>query len=136
MQFAFIKCQVDDYQNLLKLSFRPLGFTSIKVFLRKKRSRTSFLVSFCAWFLKKNNSVAIVFYLIKSHCLFVFISRDIEQCVYCNCLLTSNHSQGILRLALDSMWNCALREELNFCFSKVFASINKIKIWQGDWVLG
>ena len=31
-QFVFITCQVEDYQNVLKLSYRPLAFTSDKAF--------------------------------------------------------------------------------------------------------
>ena len=42
MQFVFIICQVEGYRNILKLSFRPLVFTSFKLFLKnKKRSGTS-----------------------------------------------------------------------------------------------
>ena len=49
-----IVCQVEDYRKLLKLSCRPLAFTSNKAFLKKKkRSETSFSVSFSAWFLRK-----------------------------------------------------------------------------------
>ena len=32
----FITCQVEDYQNMLTLSCRPLAFTSYKGFLKKK----------------------------------------------------------------------------------------------------
>ena len=32
MQFDFIVCQVEDYRNVLKLSSRPLVFTSHKAF--------------------------------------------------------------------------------------------------------
>ena len=49
--FCFIVCQVQDYQNILKLSFRPLAFTSYKAFLKKQRevwSVTSLLASFSA----------------------------------------------------------------------------------------
>ena len=42
MQSAFIVYQVEDYGNTLKLSCRPLAFTSYKAFLKnKKRSGTS-----------------------------------------------------------------------------------------------
>ena len=32
MQFVFIVCQVDGYQNILRLSYRPLALTSNKAF--------------------------------------------------------------------------------------------------------
>ena len=37
MQLLFVKCQVEDYQNILKLSFRPLAFTSYKAVLKSKQ---------------------------------------------------------------------------------------------------
>ena len=78
-----------DYWMWLKLSCRPFAFTSYKAFLKNnKRSDTSLLVSFSAWFFKKNVSVAIFYYLTKVQCLVVFVSWDIGQYVYCNCLLT------------------------------------------------
>ena len=47
MQFVYIVFQVERYQNILKLSCRPLAFTSYKAFLKnKKRSRTSLPASF------------------------------------------------------------------------------------------
>ena len=54
-QFVYIVCQVEGSRNILKLSCRPLTFTSSKAFLKsKKRSGTSISASFCAWFFKKN----------------------------------------------------------------------------------
>ena len=88
IQFVFIVCQVDSYQNTLKLRFRSLGFASYKVFLRnKRRSKTSLPSSFFAWFLKKNMSLVTFYKLTKFHCLIAFTSWDIGQYVYCNCLL-------------------------------------------------
>ena len=47
MQFVFAVCKVEGYQNILKLSCRPLAFTSYKAFLEnKKRFGTSLLASF------------------------------------------------------------------------------------------
>ena len=41
-KFIFVVCQVEDYQNILKISCRQLAFTSYKSFLKnKKRSGTS-----------------------------------------------------------------------------------------------
>ena len=37
IQLVFIVCQVDDYQNILKLSCRPLAFTTYKAFLKKQK---------------------------------------------------------------------------------------------------
>ena len=45
--FVFIVWQVEDYRKWLKLSWRPLVFTSYKAFLKnKKRSGTSLPASF------------------------------------------------------------------------------------------
>ena len=42
IQFVLIVCQVEGYRNVLKLSCRPLAFTSHKPFLKnKKRSGTN-----------------------------------------------------------------------------------------------
>ena len=54
----------------------------------KKWSGTSLLASFSTWFLKKNISVVIFYYLTKFQCLVAFTSWDIGQYVYSNCLLT------------------------------------------------
>ena len=37
IQFVFIVCQVEDYRNTLKLSCRPLVFTSYKAFFKNKQ---------------------------------------------------------------------------------------------------
>ena len=88
--FVFIVCQVKDYPNWLKLSCRPLAFTSNKAFQKSnKRSGTILSASFSAWFLKKNISIVIFFYLTKFQCLVAFTSWDIGQYVYCNSLLTT-----------------------------------------------
>ena len=53
-QFMFIICQVEGYQNILKLSRKPLACTSYYIFLRNdKRSRTSLPASFSVKFLEK-----------------------------------------------------------------------------------
>ena len=82
---CFFVCQVEDYQNTLILSCTPLPFTSYKAFLENKmRSETSLTASFSAWVLNKNISLVIFYYLTRFHCLHVFSSCDIGQCVYCN----------------------------------------------------
>ena len=49
LKFVFIVCQVECYQSILKLSCRPLAFTSNKAFIKnKKRSRTILPASFSA----------------------------------------------------------------------------------------
>ena len=88
----------EDYRNWLKLNCRPPIFTSNKAFLKnKERSGTSFPASFSAWFLKKNISLVIFFYLTEFQCLVAFTSWDIGQYVYCNSLLT-----GLWR---NKFWN-------------------------------
>ena len=87
--YVLITCHVEDYRKWLKLSCRPFAFTSYKAILKnKKRSETSLPVSFSTWFLKKNISDAIFYYLTKFQCLVAFTSWDFGQYVYCNCLLT------------------------------------------------
>ena len=57
MQFAFVICQVEDYQNILKLSCIPLTFISNKAFIKsKKKSGTSLLASFSVLVLMRNIS--------------------------------------------------------------------------------
>ena len=62
-----------------------------------KGSRSSFSTTFYLWFLKKNVSCAIFYRLNKFHFLIAFTSWDIDQCMYCNCLLT--------RLWRNKLWN-------------------------------
>ena len=50
---VFMVCQVEDYQNILKLRCRPLSFTSYKAFLKNKRSGTSPCLIFCIIFWRK-----------------------------------------------------------------------------------
>ena len=81
MQFVFIVCQVEEYQNILKLCCRPLAFTSCKSFLKNKiRSWASLPASFSVLYV-------IFYYLAKFYCLVAFTSWDIGQYVYCNYLL-------------------------------------------------
>ena len=47
-EFVFIVCRFENYQNIFKLSCRPLAFTSYNVFLKKKRYGTSLPASFYA----------------------------------------------------------------------------------------
>ena len=97
-----IVCQVEDYQNILKLSSRPLAFTSFEVFVKsKKRSGTSFPASFSAWLLRKNIFLVTFYYLIKFHCLVAFTLWEIAQYVYCNCLLTRLWRHKFLKLTLS-----------------------------------
>ena len=49
MQLVFIVCQVEGYRTILKISCRPLVFTSYKAYSKnKKRSETSLPTSFSA----------------------------------------------------------------------------------------
>ena len=59
-QFVFIICQVERYQNILKLSFRPLAVPPYKAISKTKmRSGASLPASFSALFLNKNICLAI-----------------------------------------------------------------------------
>ena len=59
-QFVFIVCQVERYQNILKLSFRPLADPPYKAISKTKmRSGASLPASFSALFLNKNICLAI-----------------------------------------------------------------------------
>ena len=87
MELVFIEYQSEDYQNILKLGCSLLGFSSYKVFLKnKERSGISLPVSFSAWFLKKNVSLVMFYYLTKFHCLTAFTSWDIDKiCIVIVC---------------------------------------------------
>ena len=53
------------YQNTLRLSSKPLAISSYKAFLKnKQRSGICLPASISAWFLKKNISIVIFYYLI------------------------------------------------------------------------
>ena len=70
--------QVKVCQNILKLRCWPLSFTLSKAFLKNKnKSGTSLPTLFSAWFLSKNISHAISYWLTKSNCLIAFTSEDI-----------------------------------------------------------
>ena len=87
--WEYLWIQVEDCQNMLKLSCRPLAFISYKAFLKnKKRPGTSLLVLFSWWFLKKNISCLTFYYLTRFNWLVAFTSWDFVQYVYCNCLLS------------------------------------------------
>ena len=65
IHFVLIYVQIKGYLNILKLRCRPLAFTSYKAFLKnQKKSGTSFPVSFSAWFLKKNMSHVIFYFIV------------------------------------------------------------------------
>ena len=53
----FLLCvQAEYYQNMLKLRYWPLAFTSYKALFRTKRSGTTLPASFSTWFFKKKFS--------------------------------------------------------------------------------
>ena len=81
--------QVQGCQSISKLSCRSLTLTSYKAFLKKQKEiwKKSWY-SFSAWFLEKNNSVDVFYYLTKFQCLVAFTSWDIWQYEYCICFLT------------------------------------------------
>ena len=86
-----IVCQVEGYPNILKLNCKPLAFTSYKAFLKTKRGMgLVFFPHFLHDFWRK------IFFLLYS-VIWPNLIWDIEQCVYCNCLLT--------RLWRHKFWN-------------------------------
>ena len=91
-KFVFTVCQIEGYQNILKLSCRLLAFSSSKTFSKnKERSGTSIPISFLALLLKKIVSLVIFYKLLK------FI---IAQFVYYKCLLTRFVNQ-VFKLTLS-----------------------------------
>ena len=73
MQFVFIICQFDGYQNILKLSCRPLAFTLFKVFKKQKEvwNQSSCFI-FCMIFEEKYFSCYILLpdQILLSGCLY------------------------------------------------------------------
>ena len=80
-----IAIQKSKLYKTLEYWFRDM----LKVAFSEKRSGTSFSITFCVWFFKKNVSHVPFYYLTKFPCLIAFTSRDIGQYVYYICLLTS-----------------------------------------------
>ena len=73
IQFIFIVCQVEGYQNILKPSCTPLTFDSFKAFLEyKERPATSPPPSLSASFLKNNFFLVRFYQLTKFNCLLLF----------------------------------------------------------------
>ena len=89
IQFIFIVCQYEGYQNILKLNCSPLTFTSYKAFSKNKRGcGTSLSASiFCMIFEEKYFSCYILLtdQMSLSGCL--YFVRYWEY-MYFNCLLT------------------------------------------------
>ena len=76
------------YRNILKLSCRPLLLPHIKLLQKqKKKAETRLPASFSVWFLNKNISLVVFYYLTKFYFLVVFASWDIGQYAYYNSLL-------------------------------------------------
>ena len=63
----------------------------------RKGSGNTFSTTFCVWFFKKSFCHVIFYSLTKFHCLIVFNFWDIDQYMYCNCLLP--------RLWRHKLWN-------------------------------
>ena len=88
--FVFNVCEVEDYRKYFET------FTSYKVFSKdKKKPRTRLPAPFSAWFLKKNISLVVFYYLTKFHCLVAFTLLGIG--LFVDSLLTS--------LWCDKFWN-------------------------------
>ena len=72
IQFVFIDCQVEDYQRLLKLSWRPLSFAHIKLFLNEQTKKTIkclelvfLLPHFCMIF--KETNISLLYSITRSN---------------------------------------------------------------------
>ena len=87
LEFAFIICQVQGYQNILRLSCKPLAFATYEAFLKnKKKSRTSLSAAFSACFLRK---MFLLLYSINWPNFIALLSLLETRSVFvCNCLLT------------------------------------------------
>ena len=73
----FLLCvQAEYYQNMLKLRYWPLAFTSYKALFRTKRSGTTLPASFSTWFFKKKFSYVTFHEQAKFDCLIVFSYWD------------------------------------------------------------
>ena len=80
--FVFIVRQVEDCWNILTLSWKPLAFTSNKVFLNNKVGYgTSLPALFLTWFLKKK------IYRVMFYCL---TKLSLSGCLYLLCEILSN----------------------------------------------
>ena len=97
MQFGFIVCRVEGYQNILKLSCRRLGFTSYKTFLKNKKEvwNQSPCLDFCMIFDEEYFSCYILL-TEQFHCLVAFTSRDIGE--YCCFSAWPNSQDKILNI--------------------------------------
>ena len=76
--FFFNVCQVEGYQNILKLSCTSLAFTSYEAFLQnKKRSGTRLPVSFSKWYfscsilLTDQISLSVCLYFVRYRAIYV-----------------------------------------------------------------
>ena len=123
IQFVLILCWFEGYQNKVEPSCSSLAFTLNKAFLKNNKG-SGLPASFSAWFLKKNISLATFYWLTKFHCLVTFNSWDIEQFVYCVCLLTSLWHQKfriwhyLSSQAVFSTWSKSQSKNLNILRAK------------------
>ena len=86
---CFYCMPVEGYQNILKLSCRPLAFTLYKAFLKnKKRSGTILPVLLCACLLKKNIS-RVIFYNWPNFIVYLPLVREMlaNMCISIVCWL-------------------------------------------------
>ena len=77
MKFVFIECQVESYQNILKLNCRTIALNSYKAFLKNKNKKgtgTSLPASFSKKCPKKNVYLKCIHQLTKFHYLVDFTS--------------------------------------------------------------
>ena len=82
---------------------------------KKKRYWTIAPVLFSTWFLQKNISLVVFYWLTKCHCMVAFTSQDIGQYVYCNYFLTR-------------LWNMKFQINLIFLIKPFLLYDQKVKI--------
>ena len=69
----YVMLQIEGYQNILKLSWGPIVFTSYKAFLKKQKRdlKPVSVPYFLQWFLKKNVSLVISYISFSGFLYFV-----------------------------------------------------------------
>ena len=73
IEFALIECQVDEYQNILKLGCKSITFNSNKAFIKKKKKER-----------RRALKLAFLPYLLtKLHFLCAFPSSILGMCIVC-----------------------------------------------------
>ena len=84
IQFVFIVYQVECYRNLLKLSYRPIIFTSYKTFFKWKGLELVFLPHFLHDFWRK---MFLLLYLLTDQVSLPICLYGVRHCDYCTVIV-------------------------------------------------